>query len=90
MVAGHEQCPPGDLLGTAVLQHLGQCHGRIECTLSKFADDNKLSNAVDTTQERDAIQRDLDRLEPWAQENLMRFNKSKCKILHLGSGKPHY
>ena len=49
----------------------------VKCTFSRFADDTKLWDVVDIPEGWDTIQRDLDRLEQWAQMNLMRFNKSK-------------
>jgi len=46
----------------------------IECTLSKFANDTKVSGAVHMLDEWDGILRDFDRLERWAHVNLIRFN----------------
>ena len=60
----------------------------IECTLSKFAYDTKLHGTVDTLEGRDAMQRDLDRLEKWPCVNLMKFNKAKCNTLHMGRVSP--
>ena len=58
----------------------------IECTLSKFADDTKLSGAADTLEGREAIQRNLERLDRLAHASLVKCNKAKWKVLHLGWG----
>lgn len=55
-----------------------------ECIVGKLVDNTKLSDAVDTIERRDVIWRDPDRLEKWANMNLMRFNKTKCMILYQG------
>ncbi|PKU44425.1 hypothetical protein llap_5257 [Limosa lapponica baueri] len=36
------------------------------------------------------IQRELDKVNRWACANLMKVNKAKCKILHLGQGNPKH
>ncbi|KAK4812892.1 hypothetical protein QYF61_027286 [Mycteria americana] len=58
--------------------------------LGKFANNTKPCGAVNTLEGRDAIQRDLDRFEKWACANLMKFNKAKCKLLHMGQGNPKH
>ena len=63
------------LQGWGIDIFISDIDNRIECTLSKFADDTKLSDEVDTVEERDAI-------------HLMMFNTAKCKVLPLGQRNP--
>lgn len=47
----------------------------------QLADDINLNGSVDADKGQDSIQRDLDKLKEWTQENLISFTKAKCKGL---------
>ncbi|KAK4831134.1 hypothetical protein QYF61_015437 [Mycteria americana] len=67
--------PQGSMMGSMLLNiFINYLDGGIESTLAKFAD-TKLSGEMNIH---------LDRPEEGVRKNSMKFNKDKCKVLHLG------
>lgn len=65
-------------------------YSRTECTFSKLIDDTKLWGVTDTPDACVATLRDFNRLKNQAKKDLMKFNKEKCKVLHLRMSKPRH
>ena len=53
-----------------------------------FADDTKVYNEIKEDRNVEQLQCAIDSMFDWTQKWLLKFNKEKCKILHLGRNNP--
>jgi hypothetical protein len=49
-----------------------------------FADDTKSWTKIETAEDSQTLQRDLDKLTEWSERWLLSFNPDKCKVMHIG------
>ena len=49
-----------------------------------YADDTKLGRQVATAEDSKKLQADLDCIQQWSDKWQLKFNSTKCKVIHLG------
>ena len=77
--------PQGSVLGPILfLIFIDDLDEGLSSAISKFADDTKIYGRVDCWEDRNRLQKDLERLVDWADRWQMSFNVGKCKVMHLG------
>ena len=81
----------GPLLFLTFIKDIDEAAGTID-VIKKFADETKIGNVAETTEDRQKLQRAMDMLGQWAETWGMAFNTRKCKVMHMGgsNGKHQY
>ena len=83
--------PQGSVLGpTLFIYYINDMPDIIDCLIKIFADDTKLYYAADTPESVTKLQNNINRLTNWANDWQLKFNESKCKVLHLGKNNMNF
>ena len=81
----HSGVPQGSVLGpTLFLCYVNDMPSVVKSSIKMFADDTKMSNPIINQTDQENLQTDLDELEKWTEDWLLRFNTGKCKVMHMG------
>jgi len=77
--------PQGSILGPVLFSiFINDLDRSLMNDVLKFADDTKVWGRVDNAEDVSRLQEDLKTLGRWSENNLMPFNVSKCRVMHLG------
>ncbi len=83
--------PQGSVLGPILfIIFINDMPNETICPIKLFADDAKLFQSVETVEQCEQIQRDLDSLQHWANKWQLRFHPKKCTVLRVGRNHPDY
>ena len=83
--------PQGSVLGpTLFIYFINDLPDVISTFLKIFADDTKAYQPIRSIIDKDKLQNTINKLYEWSEKWLLKFNGSKCKVLHLGKNNPHY
>jgi ribonuclease P/MRP protein subunit RPP40 len=76
--------PQGTVLGPLMfLLYINDIGSNINSTIKLFADDCLLYRVINSTDDTDSLQRDLSKLDDWADKWQMGFNAKKCYTMRI-------
>ena len=83
--------PQGSVLGPMLFIYFINDLPEVSTVNTKiYADDTKAFSEIKSEVDRRNLQHSIDMMFKWTQEWQLHFNKSKCKILHIGENNPKY
>ena len=84
--------PQGSVLGpTLFIYFINDLPNIIKHSKVKvFADDTKIYNSINDVNDTKCLQNTIDEMFSWTNKWLLKFNKEKCKVLHLGKNNSKY
>ena len=79
--------PQGSVLGPLLfILYVNDITDGLQSTLEMFADDSKLYRIIQTPEDVNILQEDLNFISNWSRLWLLKFNTLKCTVIHLGRG----
>lgn len=83
--------PQGSVLGPVLFTiFINDMPTETICPIKLFADDAKLYHKIESEEDCQKIQNDLNRLQAWAKKWQLRFHPHKCTVLSLGRNRYDY
>ena len=77
--------PKGSVIGPILVTiYINDLPDVVHNIAKLFADDTKVHTVVNKEEEQHSLQNDINNLVHWSDKWLLKFNKSKCKHVHLG------
>jgi hypothetical protein len=82
--------PQGSVLGpTLFIIFINDLPDVCKSYVKIFADDTKIFNAIEASEDSEILQEDINQLVNWSHKWQLKFNADKCKVIHYGSNNPN-
>ena len=83
--------PQGSVLGPILfIYYINDLPCCTQTNMRIFADDTKVFSTINNIDDQTKLQLAIDSLYEWTQKWLLKFNESKCKVMHIGLNNPQF